>query len=160
MTAMRLSCVGELGWELYTSAAYGLRLWHLLFAAGQPHGVVPAGRGAFNALRLEKGYRSWGTDMWTDHTPEEAGLSFALRMDAGDFIGRDALAAHDGPPRRRLACLTLDDASKLVMGSEPVRSAGRVVGFVTSAAHACHVGQSMAYASRCAWRARGDRLLR
>ena len=73
VTAMRLSYVGELGWELYTTADNGQRLWDVLWAAGQPHGVIAAGRAAFNSLRLEKGYRSWGTDMTTEHNPYEAG---------------------------------------------------------------------------------------
>ncbi|HYT27199.1 MAG TPA: FAD-dependent oxidoreductase, partial [Actinomycetota bacterium] len=91
VTALRLSYVGELGWELYTSADLGLRLWDLLWRAGRPHGVVAGGRGAFNGLRLEKGYRAWGTDMWSEHDPDEAGLGFAVRLDKGDFVGRAAL---------------------------------------------------------------------
>ena len=73
VTAMRLSYVGELGWELYTSAEYGLKLWDVLFEAGQEHGIIAAGRGAFNSMRLEKGYRLWGTDMTSEHHPYEAG---------------------------------------------------------------------------------------
>ncbi|MCC5697359.1 hypothetical protein LH612_29840, partial [Klebsiella pneumoniae] len=69
VTALRLSYVGELGWELYTSADFGLRLWDLLSDAGKEHGIFPGGRAAFNGLRLEKGYRAWGTDMWTEHDP-------------------------------------------------------------------------------------------
>ena len=79
VTAMRLSYVGELGWELYTTAEHGLRLWDALWAEGQRHGVIAAGRAAFNSLRMEKGYRSWGTDMTTEHNPYEAGLGFAVR---------------------------------------------------------------------------------
>ena len=90
---MRLSYVGELGWELYTSADLGLRLWDVLLAAGSDHGIIAAGRAAFNSLRLEKGYRSWGHDMTTEHNPYEAGLGFAVRPDKGDFVGRAALAA-------------------------------------------------------------------
>lgn len=146
VTALRLSYVGELGWELYTSNEYGLRLWDLLWEAGQPFGAVPVGRSAFNSLRLEKGYRAWGTDMWTDHRPVEAGLDFAVRMDKDDFLGRDALAAAAGRPRHTLACLLLDDPARLVMGSEPVHRGGEVVGFTTSAAHAYSTGESVAYA--------------
>jgi glycine cleavage system aminomethyltransferase T len=76
---MRLSYVGELGWEIYTSAELGLRLWDVLWAAGQDLGVIAAGRAAFNSLRLEKGYRAWGHDMTTEHNPYEAGLGFAVR---------------------------------------------------------------------------------
>jgi len=146
VTALRLSYVGELGWELYAPTEYGLRLWDLLWDAGRPSGLIAGGRGAFNALRVEKGYRSWGTDMWAEHNPYEAGLGFAVRMDSGDFFGRDALLRAGTQPPRRLTCLVLDDPSKLVLGKEPVLADGQVVGFVTSAAHGYSVEQSIAYA--------------
>ena len=87
VTAMRLSYVGELGWELYTTADNGQRLWDVLWQAGQPYGVIAAGRAAFNSLRLEKGYRSWGTDMTTEHDPYEAGLGFAVADGQGVLRG-------------------------------------------------------------------------
>jgi dimethylglycine oxidase len=144
VTALRLSYIGELGWELYTSAEYGLRLWDVLWRSGQDHGVIAGGRGAFNALRLEKGYRSWGSDMWSEHDPHEAGLGFAVKLDKMDFLGRHALAERDGnPPARKLACLTLDG---VVMGKEPVHANGEPVGFVTSADYGYNVGRGIAYA--------------
>ncbi|GAA0948847.1 FAD-dependent oxidoreductase [Pseudonocardia zijingensis] len=147
VTAMRLSYVGELGWEIYTSAEYGLRLWDVLWAAGQDLGVVAAGRAAFNSLRLEKGYRSWGTDMTTEHNPYEAGLGFAVRMQKGEFVGRDALAGIGaGSVDRRLTCLTVDDRRSVVLGSEPVYLGGRAAGYVTSAAFGHTVGAPIAYA--------------
>lgn len=91
VTAMRLSYVGELGWELYTSADLGLRLWDTLWEAGEEHGVIAAGRSAFNSLRLEKGYRAWGVDMTDEHNPYEAGVGFAVRMDKDGFVGQEAL---------------------------------------------------------------------
>ncbi|MGH3978507.1 MAG: GcvT family protein [Pseudonocardiaceae bacterium] len=150
VTALRLSYVGELGWELYTSAEFGLRLWDLLFSAGAEHGVIAAGRGAFTGLRIEKGYRAWGTDMWSAHDPDETGLGFAVKPAKGDFLGRNALLRRrEHPPARRLRCLTVDDGT-VVLGSEPVfdaRDAGRgAVGFVTSAAYGYTVGRSLAYA--------------
>ena len=118
VTAMRLSYVGELGWELYTTADNGQRLWDVLWAAGQPHGVVAAGRAAFNSLRLEKGYRSWGTDMTTEYNPYEAGLGFAVSPRKESFIGRDALTGvSDDTVTRRLTCLTVDDGRSVVLGS-------------------------------------------
>ncbi|HEV7872143.1 MAG TPA: glycine cleavage T C-terminal barrel domain-containing protein, partial [Modestobacter sp.] len=144
VTALRVSYVGELGWELYTDAATGLRLWDTLWAAGQQHGAVAAGRSAFNSLRLEKGYRAWGVDMTTEHDPYEAGLGFAVRMGKGDFVGRDALERR--PHHRRLACLTLDDPATMVMGKEPVRVGGTPVGYVTSAAFGYTIGRPIAYA--------------
>ena len=147
VTAMRLSYVGELGWELYTSADNGLRLWDALWAEGQRHGVIAAGRAAFNSLRLEKGYRSWGTDMTTEHNPYEAGLGFAVRTQKAEFIGRDALSGvSDDTVERRLACLTVDDGRTVVLGSEPVFVDGVPTGYVTSAAFGHTIGMPIAYA--------------
>ncbi|WP_432040014.1 GcvT family protein [Streptomyces cucumeris] len=147
VTAMRLSYVGELGWELYTTADMGLRLWDTLWEAGAQHGVIAAGRSAFSSLRLEKGYRAWGHDMTTEHDPYEAGVGFAVRMDKGDFIGRAALEGRSAETaRRRLVCLTPDDPAALVMGSEPVFVDGVPAGYVTSAAYGYTVGRTVAYA--------------
>jgi glycine cleavage system aminomethyltransferase T/glycine/D-amino acid oxidase-like deaminating enzyme len=147
VTAMRLSYVGELGWEIYTSAEYGQRLWDVLWAAGQDLGVVAAGRAAFNSLRLEKGYRSWGTDMTTEHNPFEAGLGFAVRKQKDGYVGREALeGVGDGTVTRRLSCLTVDDGRSVVLGSEPVFVDGRPAGYVTSAAFGHTVGRPVAYA--------------
>jgi glycine cleavage system aminomethyltransferase T len=147
VTALRLSYVGELGWELYTTADMGRKLWDVLWAAGQQHGIIAAGRSAFGSLRLEKGYRSWGADMTTEHDPFEAGLGFAVRMDKGDFVGRSALEprseATTGP---RLTCLTLEDREAVVMGKEPVFADGLPAGYVTSAAFGYSTGCSIAYA--------------
>ncbi|MGW5018627.1 GcvT family protein [Streptomyces cacaoi] len=145
VTALRVSYVGELGWELYTTADLGLRLWDTLWEAGRRLGVVAAGRSAFNSLRLEKGYRAWGADMTADDTPEEAGVGFAVRPAKGDFVGRAALAAR-GAPLRRLGCLTLDDPATVVLGGEPVWVDGAVGGHVTSASFGYSVGRCVAYA--------------
>ena len=146
VTALRLSYVGELGWELYTTADLGLRLWDTLWRAAEPLGGILAGRGAFNSLRLEKGYRSFGTDMTFEHDPYEAGLGFAVRPDKDDFIGKAALEGRRTDVRRRLTCLTIDDPRSVVMGKEPVYDGNRVVGYVTSAAYGYTVGTGIAYA--------------
>jgi glycine cleavage system aminomethyltransferase T len=144
---MRLSYVGELGWEIYTSADNGQRLWDVLWAAGQDLGVIAAGRAAFNSLRLEKGYRSWGSDMTTEHNPYEAGLGFAVRKQKGDFVGSQAIAElSDDTVGRRLSCLTIDDGHSVVLGQEPVFVDGRPAGYVTSAAFGHTVGRPIAYA--------------
>ncbi len=143
--ALRVSYVGELGWELYASAEHGLKLWDTLWAAGQELGVVAGGRAAFNSLRLEKGYRLWGVDMTTEHDPYEAGVGFAVRMDKGDFVGRDALAAK-GAPTRKLTCLTMDRPESVVLGKEPVFLDGQAAGYVTSAAFGHTIGKPIAYA--------------
>ena len=155
--AMRLSYIGELGWELYTSADTGLALWDALWEAGAAHGMRAVGRGAFDAMRIEKGYRSWGADVWSEHTPEEAGLSFAVRMKKEAFTGREALMKDTGP-KQRLAPLVLDNFNDVVLGSEPVLRDGRAVGFVTSAAQGIATGKSIAYAWLPADARPGDRL--
>ncbi|MFE3775679.1 FAD-dependent oxidoreductase [Streptomyces sp. NPDC059122] len=147
VTALRLSYVGELGWELYTTADLGLRLWDTLWEAGREHGVIAAGRSAFNSLRLEKGYRSWGHDMTTEHHPYEAGLGFAVRPAKGDFLGRAALAGlSEETAARKLTCLTLDDPAANVLGKEPVLVDGAPAGYVTSAAYGYTLGRTVAYA--------------
>jgi glycine cleavage system aminomethyltransferase T/glycine/D-amino acid oxidase-like deaminating enzyme len=147
VTAMRLSYVGELGWELYTSADNGQRLWDALWKAGQPFGVIAAGRAAFSSLRLEKGYRSWGTDMTTEHDPYEAGLGFAVKMTKENFVGKAALEGRtEEGSARRLRCLTVDDGRSLVLGKEPVFYKDQAVGYVTSAAYGYSVRKPIAYA--------------
>ncbi|SOD89664.1 FAD-dependent oxidoreductase [Streptomyces sp. Ag109_G2-15] len=146
VTAMRLSYVGELGWELYTTADQGLKLWDTLWQAAEPLGGVIAGRGAFNSLRLEKGYRSFGTDMTYEHDPYEAGVGFAVKLDKDDFIGKAALERRKADVRRRLTCLTIADPQSVVMGKEPVYDGERAVGYVTSAAYGYTIGKGIAYA--------------
>ncbi|MEU6129341.1 FAD-dependent oxidoreductase [Saccharopolyspora sp. NPDC047091] len=147
VTAMRVSYVGELGWEIYTSAEYGQRLWDVLFEAGRELGVVAAGRAAFNSLRLEKGYRAWGADMTTEHDPFEAGVGFAVRRNKGDFVGKDALEGRDQESvARRLSCLTIDDGRSVVLGAEPVFVDSAPAGYVTSAAFSHTLGFPIAYA--------------
>ena len=147
VTALRLSYVGELGWELYTNADYGLRLWDVLWAEGRKYDVIAAGGAAFNSLRLEKGYRSWGTDMTTEHNPYEAGLGFAVSAQKTDFVGHKALqGVSDSTIERRLACLVIDDGRSVVLGHEAVFLDGKPVGYVTSAAFGHTVAAPMAYA--------------
>jgi len=146
--ALRVTYVGELGWELYPPAEYGRALWNVLWTAGREHGLVAAGYRAIDALRLEKGYRVWSADITPEETPYEAGLGFAVRLDKGvDFVGREALvAARAAGPRKRLQCLVLDDARSVALGNEPVRVDGRIVGRVTSGGYGFAVERSIAYA--------------
>jgi 4-methylaminobutanoate oxidase (formaldehyde-forming) len=145
--AARVTYVGELGWELYAPTEYGLELWDTLWEAGQPHGMVAAGYRAIDSLRLEKGYRYWSADITPDDTPYEAGLGFAVRLGKGDFLGREALTRQQAEGvRRKLACLTLSDPTRVALGGEPVRVADRVVGRVTSGGFGYTVGFSIAYA--------------
>ncbi|HEX2756577.1 MAG TPA: FAD-dependent oxidoreductase [Candidatus Limnocylindrales bacterium] len=146
--ALRVTYVGELGWELYAGTEYGRALWSTLWEAGRPHGLVAAGYRAIDALRLEKGYRAWASDITPDETPYDAGLGFAVALAKGvDFIGRDALvAANAGGPRKRLRCLVLDDPRSVCLGNEPVRIDGAIVGRVTSGGYGYAVERSIAYA--------------
>ncbi|RIJ78169.1 FAD-dependent oxidoreductase [Nakamurella silvestris] len=146
--ALRVTYVGELGWELYVPAEYAAGLWEALWAAGVEHGLVGAGYRAIDSLRLEKGYRAWGTDISSVTNPYEAGLGFCVKMNKpGGFLGREALlAAKEAGLTRKLCCITLDDPRSVVLGSEPVRIDGAVQGRVTSGGFGYTVGSSIAYA--------------
>ena len=144
--ALRVSYVGELGWEIYAPTEQGARLWDILWEAGEPLGVIAAGGGAFDSLRLEKGYRLWGADIHTEYDPCEAGLGFAVRMNKGDFVGRSGLQerrARGG--RRLLCCMTLDAPDAVVMGKEPIMDGDRALGYVTSANYGHSIGRGIAY---------------
>jgi glycine cleavage system T protein len=145
--ALRVTYVGELGWELYPPSEYGRALWTRLWEAGQAHGLVAAGYRAIDALRLEKGYRVWSSDITSEETPYEAGLGFAAKLDKGtDFIGREALVvAKAAGPKKRLRCLVFDDARSVALGNEPVRVDGAIVGRVTSGGYGFAVERSIAY---------------
>jgi glycine cleavage system aminomethyltransferase T/glycine/D-amino acid oxidase-like deaminating enzyme len=146
-TTLRVTYVGELGWELYCPSEFGLRLWDTLWEAGHRHGLVAGGYKAVDSLRLEKGYRVWGADIGPEVDPYAAGLGFCVKLDKGDFIGRSALAEkRERPAEASLCCLVLDDPRRLVLGSEPVRIDGGVVGRVTSGGYGYSIGQSIAYA--------------
>ncbi len=143
--ALRVTYVGELGWELYCPMELGLALWDTIWEAGQGRGLVAGGYKAIDSLRLEKGYRVWGADVTPDETPYEAGLGFAVKLDKGDFVGREALL-QAREPERKLVCLVLDDPRSVALGSEPVRAERRIVGRVTSGGYGYSVGRSIAYA--------------
>jgi len=145
--ALRVTYVGELGWELYCPSEFGLRLWDTIWEAGRAHGLSAGGYKAVDSLRLEKGYRVWGSDIGPEVNPYEAGLGFTVKLEKGDFIGRDALLrAREAKPETRLACLVLDDPRSVALGSEPVRIAGEITGRVTSGGYGYTVGRSIAYA--------------
>jgi len=146
--ALRVTYVGELGWELYSPAEYGRALWRTIWDTGREHGLVAAGYRAIDALRLEKGYRVWSSDITPEETPYEASLGFAVKLDKGvDFIGREALvAAKASGPQKRLRCLVLDDPRSVALGNEPVRVGGAIAGRVTSGGYGFAVERSIAYA--------------
>ncbi|ENH66501.1 Pyruvate dehydrogenase phosphatase regulatory subunit, mitochondrial [Fusarium oxysporum f. sp. cubense race 1] len=145
--ATNFSYIGEEGWEIYTTADNGLRLWDALWQGGQPYGVIAAGRSTFNALRIEKGFRSWGTDMTSEYDPYEAGLEFALQPGKDGYVGYNALKGRSSEKvSRRIRGLTIDDGRSVILGKEPVFVKGRAVGYVTSAAFGYSIRKPIAYA--------------
>ncbi len=128
--ASRISYVGELGWELYVPWEEAARVFALL----QEAGAAPVGMHALDSLRIEKAYRHWGHDIAPSDTPLEAGLAFAVKPDAKDFLGREAyLRARDAGASRRLMQFRLQDPEPLLFGHEPIIADGRTVGTLTSA---------------------------
>jgi len=140
--ALRLSYVGEDGWELHAPVEYGAALWDTLWAVGRPHDLALAGSGAMDSLRMERGFRALGTDLRSDYTPHEAGLGFAVSPGRTEYIGAQALAR--ATASRRLSCLVLDRPEVVLLGKEPILSGETVVGYVTSANFGSTVGQSLA----------------
>jgi 4-methylaminobutanoate oxidase (formaldehyde-forming) len=154
--ATRITYVGELGWELYVPAEFAVGVYHLLSRAGSEFGLVNAGYYALNGLRIEKGYRAFGSDITPDSNPIEAGLRFATKLDTDiDFLGRAALErAVAGGVSRRLTSLVVDDPSVTMWGGELLLRNGAAVGQVTSAAWGATIGSCVGLAYR--WRADGE----
>ena len=144
---LRISYVGELGFELHHPAEHGARLYDRLREAGEPLGLADFGYRALDSLRLEKAYRLWGADMSADWTPLEAGLERFVAFDKGDFVGREALERQRSEGiRRTLACLTVETDEADPHGNEPVRAAGTPVGYVAAGGYGHVVEQSIALA--------------
>ena len=144
--ALRISYAGELGWELYVPSEYGGWVWERVLAAGQQHGIVAGGGGAFESLRIEKGYRFAGVDMHTDYTADESGLGFAVHLSKPGFIGRSAVVAERARgSAKRLVPILLDDPNAAPLGGEPILLHGVKAGYVTSANFGYSVGKSIAY---------------
>ena len=104
---------------------------------------------SFDTLRLEKGFLLWGTDIHTEYDPYEAGLGFAVKLNKGNFIGKEALLRRKEYSTRKLCFLTLDDPTVVVMGKEPVLDTaedGKVLGYITSAGYGYSLGRCIAYA--------------
>ncbi len=132
--AMRVTYVGELGWELHIPTEFALHVLDTILAAGECLDVSLVGMHAMNSLRIEKAYRHWGHDITDEDTPIEAGLSFAVAYDKpGGFIGRDALLAQkEVGPRKRLVQFLLDDPKPLLYHNEPIWRDDSIVGYITS----------------------------
>jgi 4-methylaminobutanoate oxidase (formaldehyde-forming) len=132
--ALRITYVGELGFELHVPVDGALTVYQALVNAGRAHGLANAGYRAIESLRLEKGYRAWGSDLTPDHTPIEAGLGWAVKLGSDiDFLGRAALAGRDGTPLvKQLVCLTVSNPDVVLLGRETIYRDGKRVGWLTS----------------------------
>jgi len=140
-TAVRVSYVGELGWELACDVSGGKKLWKAIMEQATKISAVPAGRGALTSLRLEKGYRAWGSDISREDTPTSAGLDFAVRTD-GEHLGLDSASAR--ATTRRLRTLSLTDIETVPTIGQPIFRSGKNVGYVTSAEFGWSVGHPVA----------------
>jgi glycine cleavage system aminomethyltransferase T/glycine/D-amino acid oxidase-like deaminating enzyme len=144
--AQRISYVGEPGYELYVAPDWAVQVWDRLWAAGQEHGIRACGYRSLDGLRMEKGYRYFGTDLTAGDTPFEAGLGFAVALDKGPFRGRDALLGR-AEPARRLRTLAVGGPDYLCLyGGEAVWSGGEVISRLRSAAYGFTVGANLGYA--------------
>ncbi len=146
VTALRVTYVGELGWELHLPMEFAATVYDALLAAGRAHGLVNAGYRAIESLRLEKGYRAWGADITPNDTPFEAGLSWAVKLKRdAPFLGREALARQQRSPlRKRMACFTVSPDAVL-LGRETIYRDGERVGWLTSGGYGYTVGRSIGY---------------
>ncbi len=144
--ALRITYVGELGWELHVPIAAIGDIFDALMAAGAAHGVKPVGYRALESLRLEKGYRAWGSDITPNDTPFEAGLGFAVKMKGhADFIGRSALSAvADQPLKKRLVGFTAGP-DVVLLGRETILRNGEPVGYLTSGGYGYTLGKAIGY---------------
>ena len=145
--ALRVTYVGELGWELHLPVETAGAVYDAIMAAGRPLGIANAGYRAIESLRLEKGYRAWGSDIGPDHTPLEAGMAWAVKLKQNTpFLGREALAEQTTKPlKKRLACFTVDDPRVVLLGRETILRDGNQVGWLTSGGYGYTVAKNIGY---------------
>jgi 4-methylaminobutanoate oxidase (formaldehyde-forming) len=142
--ALRMSYVGELGWELYIPSMFTLPVFDAIMEQGKQFGLRLVGMQAVNSLRLETGYRHWESDITPDETPYEAGLGFGVKLDNGDFIGRDALVKQkEAGIKRKLVMFTPDDTEVMLYGSEPMYRDGVWMDNLRSGAFGFKVGSAV-----------------
>ncbi len=145
--ALRVTYVGELGWELHIPIAALGEVYDALMAAGSEHDIRPIGYRALESLRLEKGYRAWSSDITPNDTPFEAGLGWAVKLRKNtDFLGRQALESLAGQPlKKRLMGFTVDDPNVVLAGRETILRNGEPVGYLTSGGYGYTVGKNIGY---------------
>ena len=158
--AQRVTYVGELGWELYLEPGWAVQVWDRLISEGRAFGIRAAGYRVLDSLRMEKGYRYYGTDLTLLDNPFEAGLGFCVQLDKGDFNGRDALvAARESGIKRRLRTLAVGGDEYLpIYGGEAVHADGKVVGRVRSCAYGFTAKHNLAYSYLPIEIERGDKV--
>jgi 4-methylaminobutanoate oxidase (formaldehyde-forming) len=144
--ALRVTYVGELGWELHLPVEYALTVYEALVEAGAAHGLLNAGYRAIESLRLEKGYRAWGSDIGPDHTPIEAGLGWAVKLRSGVlFRGRDAVAKQRADGVHKMLTGFTCDQEVVLLGRETIYRDGERVGWLTSGGYGYTIGRSIGY---------------
>nr|WP_252734282.1 FAD-dependent oxidoreductase [Arenibacter algicola] len=145
--ALRLSYIGELGWELHVQTDHTCMLYDAIIKAGENFGIRPIGNHAVSAMRIEKGFRAIGHELSPDETPLEAGLGFAIDWDT-NFLGKEALLAQKNSGlvgmKKRLVCFVLQDPEITLWGTEPILWNGKISGYTTSASYGPTLGASVA----------------
>jgi 4-methylaminobutanoate oxidase (formaldehyde-forming) len=146
LLALRVTYVGELGWELHIPVEFAASVYAALMEAGQGHGIANAGYRAIESLRLEKGYRAWGADIGPDHSPLVAGLGWAVKLKSETpFQGRAALEAQMNKRLPRLLAGFTADPPVLLLGRETIYRDGKRVGWLTSGGYGHTVGRAIGY---------------
>jgi 4-methylaminobutanoate oxidase (formaldehyde-forming) len=147
LRALRVTYVGELGWELHVPIAATGEVFDALMTAGKAHDIAPVGYRALDSLRLEKGYRAWSSDITPNDNPFEAGLGWAVKLDRNvDFIGRDAaLAASAEVPKKRFAGFTTEACEVVLLGRETILRDGVFAGYLTSGGFGYTIGRPIGY---------------
>ena len=146
LLALRVTYVGELGFELHIPVEFAASVYEALMEGGEPHGIANAGYRAIESLRLEKGYRAWGADIGPDHSPLVAGLSWAVKLKSDvPFQGRDALESQAAKPLPRLLAGFTTDPAVVLLGRETTYRDGKRVGWLTSGGYGYTVGRSIGY---------------
>jgi 4-methylaminobutanoate oxidase (formaldehyde-forming) len=147
LRALRVTYVGELGWELHMPTEAAPAIYDAIVREGKQHGLANAGYRAIESLRLEKGYRAFGAELTPDHTPLEAGLGWAVKLSSDlPFLGREALERQRrAGVSRRLAAFTVETPGVSLFGRETVLRDGEVVGWLTSGGFGHTIGKAVGY---------------
>jgi sarcosine dehydrogenase len=146
LRATRITYVGELGWELYLPVDVALTVWKEIVAVGEEFGLKVCGYRAIESLRLEKGYRAWGTEISTETNPWEAGLGFAVALKKDSFIGKSSLLMLRENQVRKLVPIVFEDVRQVPLGNEPIRVGKEVIGRVKSGGQGYSINRGIGYA--------------